>query len=72
MKVIKGHVLTELNATAPITDWFDGQSAHLSFRNETVNKLWHTYEFMAGYNATYGKLPPEIDPHNLAQKLSGP
>ena len=29
VKVIRGHVLTEYNATTRITDWFDGQNAHL-------------------------------------------
>ena len=69
VKVIKGHVLTELNATTRITDWLDGQNQRIW--NGTITKPY-SLEFMAGYNATYGTLPYEIDPENLAQKLSQP
>ena len=48
VKVIKGHVLTQVNATTDITDWFDGQDQRL--RNGTVDKTYHTVEFMAGYS----------------------
>jgi hypothetical protein len=68
-KVIRGHVLTELNATTHITDYFDGQNQRIW--NGAITKPYST-EFMSGYNATYGTLSPGIDPQNLAQKLSGP
>ena len=29
VKVVQGHVLTQVNATTRINDWFDGQSARL-------------------------------------------
>jgi hypothetical protein len=69
VKVIRGHVLTELNATTHITDWFDGQDQRIW--NGTITKPY-SLEFMTGYNTTYGTLPPEIDPQHLAQKLSQP
>jgi hypothetical protein len=69
VKVIRGHVLTELNATEDITDYFDGQNQQIW--NGTITKPYST-AFMTGYNTTYGILPLEVDPNNLAQKLSGP
>ena len=72
VKVIHGHVLTEYNATTRINDWFDGQSAHLWGDPIPTGKSYPNSEFVAGYNTTYGILPREVDPRNLAQKLSGP
>jgi len=62
-------VLTEVNATTHITDWSDRQDQR--DRNGTITKPY-SFEFMAGYNTTYGTLPPEVDPQHLAQKLSQP
>ena len=72
MKVIQGHVLTEYNATTHITDWFDGQSERLWGGGIPKAKSYPDSEFVAGYNTTYGILPSEVDPQNLAQKLSQP
>jgi len=72
VRVINGHVLTELNATTHINDWFDGQTAHLQGR--PLSKMYSTNAFIAGYNATYGTLPPEIplSQQILAKKLADP
>ena len=72
VKVIRGHVLTELNATTHISDWFDGQSAHIQGR--PLSKMYATNPYIAGYNATSGTTPPEIplSQQVLAQKLADP
>jgi hypothetical protein len=79
VKVIRGHVLTELSATTHITDWFDGQNQRIW--NGTITRPYSP-EFMAGYNTTYGTLPPGTDQADYnsgfqtgvsdAHKTSGP
>ena len=72
MKVIHGHVLTESNATTHITDWFEGQNAHI--QGQPLLKMYATNAYIAGYNATYGTLPPDapLVERELAQKLTYP
>jgi len=71
VKVIKGHVLTEDNATTHITDWFDGQYER-TWGGVIPKAKSYSLEFVAGYNAINGTLPHEVDPQNLAQRLSQP
>jgi GH35 family endo-1,4-beta-xylanase len=72
VKVIKGHVLTEYNATTHISDWFDGQNAHIQGR--PLSKMYATNAYIAGYNATYRTMPPDIplSQQVLAKKLADP
>ena len=71
VKVVQGHVLTEYGARN-ISDWFDGQTAHTN--GQPLSKMYATDAYIAGYNATYGTLPPEIplSQQVLAQKLTYP
>jgi hypothetical protein len=72
VKVINGHVLTQVNQTTRINDWFDGQSARIWGDAIPTGKSYPNSEFVAGYDTAYGTLPHEVDPNNLAKKLSGP